>query len=386
MLNKRIVKPDVTATKDHQLYSTSMFNLAHDPSNRIIGSLFMVTKFQNMLPENLWILNEFNEREMLPRSKELGHGLLKIDFSHSKSPLATDDKLKTEAYTISFTHEDFRKNKGMIYVKNLNIVMVLESVMRQVDVQHPYPVPSYDIIIQKMAEQLASEISSFGFCWWVNEPEPSNRNYYLDFYGNIILLAKSHCEGGLKLTFIAPKNNCGVSSINDYPTAIYGLQDLKHGDVKDFTFTAQNEEYRFYISDSFEALKVAQKKRVKDPHTILSVEDHEHAMKILRLTKDQELDELKASLTKKMNEMEAVFKKRLEKLEFENENLHNFNAQISNFAKFTKDARVQEAEENKAKTAEQKEKIALWGNIIKYGATVLLTLASVAAAKKAVKS
>lgn len=275
------------------------------------GEFTSVSKIINSLDEGIWIINEFNIPKSLVKTKPKPVKQVLLYFTNTKTVVKDPERYVNSSFFISLKKEDFMTNHGVIYLPALNIVIATDSAMERVDVKHPFPIPGFYEILNHATEKFNETVKSFGYCWWINEAQETNKVYYLSFMGNIIVLGKTHYPGPDVLVLLAPnKKDDGYK--NNYTSQSFSISDLKLGEVKSIEHSTSYGNYTFLLSADLDELKKEILKKRNSIRPSIEIEDYKQIVHQLESDKDQAL-----SITKQEYEtkLEEIKKSHIEKAE-----------------------------------------------------------------------
>lgn len=201
-----------------------------------------------------------------------------------------------ETHRIVITEEELRDCGGSCYIDEVNLVIAFQSMRLTHDFVHPFGKPSYNQLMSNLAEEVGRVLETDGIMFVVNEPEYTNRNYFLFLLGSIFSVKKISYPGETVLTLFVPGT---AKSQRQYFTDTYavGTDVLGVKEVKEFVLRTGIQNTSFWVCDDIKTLQdFAHKKKVELPNTVSRFDCEKlekalietHKAQVEKLTKENE--------------------------------------------------------------------------------------------------
>lgn len=321
------------------------------------GEFSQIVHIDNNLSSSVVIINEFQVESVvtskqdrrIPRTLTIKYQLPK---NLSKTVVGG-----AEAHKIVITEEELRDNGGSCYIDEVNLVIAFQSMRLTHDFVHPFGKPSYNQLMARLAEEVGKLLETDGVMFVVNEPEYTNRNYFLFLLGSIFSVKKISYPGETVLTLFVPGTS---KSQRQYFTDTYavGTDFLGVKEVKEFVLRTGIQNSSFWVCDDIKTLQdFAHKKKVELPNTV-SKFDHEELEKALIETHKAEVEKL----TKESEEkLQKVSDELAEKLSIEIKKNENLQVSVDSAKAMSKVFSDYTAQNHAVNTAGHKETMASIG-------------------------
>lgn len=352
------------------------------------GEFSQIIHVDNNLSSPIVVINEFQVESVV--SSKMDRNLARVLTIRYQLPKNISKTVVggAEAHRVVITEEELRDNGGSCYIDEVNLVIAFQTKSLTCQLVHPFGKPSYSQLMSRLAEEVGRQLETDGIMFVVNEPEYTNRNYFLFLLGSIFSVKKISYPGETVLTLFVPGT---AKSQRQYFTDTYavGTDVLGVKEVKEFVLRTGIQNTSFWVCDDIKTLQdFAHKKRLELPNTV-SKFDHEELEKALIETHKAEVEKLTKENEEKLQKVSDELAEKLATEIKKNENLQvsvdSAKAMSKVFSEYTAQTHAVNTASHKetiASLGAKESEVAFFANTMKYGLTVLGTVASVLVAKK----
>ncbi len=352
------------------------------------GNYLDVLRIQNKLDESITIINEYGETTSIDgdRNSKI-EKTVQISFNHPKNHI---ENVNGKIFNITIK-EDVLKEHRAIYFPALNIVIVSTEMYQYYDIKHPYDIRNYDKVIASAVNQFMETIAPLSFMWWVNEPKPTHKTFYMSLGDEIVIVPKTHFNNK-EMTFDLIKPKGSLVNAGTYETLSHSLKDVQDDQVKELVFKVGRFEFSVHISTSERLLRHELDKHKKTIKNLLSKSEHDNIIETMLTEHKKELKELHDDHGKKLEALLVDLQEKMKILEKERDNYKlqldyvmdtsKIRSQLHKDESATEQAK---AKSESAKHSVTKERMSIWSDIVKYGLGGLITLVTIIIAQKNVK-
>lgn len=392
---KVILEPRVP-TKLNKPHITVIDNSrAYERPKTMSGEYGNILTVTNRTDHNIEVINEFNVRYLVPpdsNKASLREKSVYITYAEPKN-VPINPNVLPQGHQIRITEEELKRYGGYVYVEEVNIVIAMSGAVARYKIKHPYSIPDFPTLMQGITENFHSRIKNMGFCFIINEPEPTNHDYYLFFLNRIIRLGKtSYPAEEPNMVLFYPVNNGPLQAASQ----IYGLSELTLVNFKEFAHDGEHGTSTFIISKNRDILEKELERRKNAAPDLISLTELDNQIKQLTeaqkdelIFKEKELVEKHQKEVEKIEETSKAIAAKLDEAIKKNEHMEaatNMSHEMSKvFSKYTSDIHNMNIAESKASTAAtsaSKEQTSFEHTAFKFGATAALTVLGIFAAKK----
>ena len=383
MLKKKVIN----APRINYDLQTAAMEVLKVNNNYEKGSFVNTLRIINNFDEPIYLINEYEEITLIENNLNKPMKEVNIYFSHSKTKITGQNN---RAININLTLEHF-KEYGCVYIDELNIVLALTRAYDVYAIKHPFCINNYDTIMNKLMDELREGIIPLGFVWYINEPEETYKTFYMSIGNEVIKLEKLHYQDKYtSLAIIAPKIENKQENI--YTSEKYNLSDIDEKGIKEIPYSCGKNNYTFYVSHNKDKLYEEIDKRNRIKKSSISKADHELALINTKDKYEKDINELKIKHQNEMDKIIREFDEKIKLLMKERENLqatidatNAANKAYSQYHKMESEKYQSEKKNENAKYSTDKERLALWGDFIKYGLTSIATIVTMLVVQKASK-